>query len=147
MKYLVMIACCAWICGSCTQNTHTNRTGNQADSLTISAPDTHTAENSLDYWGTYHGTVPSASGSGIETTLTLRKDKTYTLKTVYIDREEGNTFDEKGDYTIDGNIITLHNLSDGNMYYQIQEDQIVQLDRERKPITGSLAKDYILKKK
>jgi len=145
MKQMLMMACLMLGCMSCTQNTaNNNRTETRTDTLTT-AIDIHTAENSLDYWGTYKGTLPSASGEGMETTLTLRRDMTYTLETVYVGKDD-NTFEEKGDYSIDGNVITLSNHSDGNQYYQVQENQVVKLDNNRQKITGSLADHYILKK-
>ena len=38
--------------------------------------DMHTAEISLDYYGTYKGTLPAADCPGINVTLTLNKNKT-----------------------------------------------------------------------
>ena len=67
--------------------------------------DIHNAETSLDYEGTYKGVFPAADCPGIETTLTLNPDKTFTLHSVYIDRD--SSFDEKGTYTLEGNILTL----------------------------------------
>ena len=42
-------------------------------------PDIHNAETSLDYRGTYRGVLPAADCPGIETTLTLKPDGTYSL--------------------------------------------------------------------
>ena len=49
-----------------------------AGSNTTQVVDMHTAETSLDYYGVYKGTVPAADCPGIELTLTLKKDRTYT---------------------------------------------------------------------
>src|SRR6476661_4964242 len=42
-----------------------------------------TATNSLDYLGTYKGTLPCADCPGIETSLELTEDFNYTLTTNY----------------------------------------------------------------
>lgn len=108
--------------------------------------DMHTAENSLDYWGVYKGTLPAADCPGIETTLTINKDSTFTLHSVYIDRKDA-TFDNKGTYTIDGSILTTKE-KDGSAitYYKVEEGQLRMLNADKQPVTGPLAENYILKK-
>ena len=44
----------------------------------------HTAENSLDWAGSYTGLLPCADCEGIQTQLTLRSDKTYVLEEHYV---------------------------------------------------------------
>ncbi len=85
MKSIYILFCCGMVLVSCNPNNTNNRveaddsrTGNKEV-----AADTHTAENSLDYYGTYQGVLPSAGGEGIETSLTLKTDGTYELVTVY----------------------------------------------------------------
>ena len=68
--------------------------------------DMHTAETSLDYYGVYKGTVPAADCPGIELTLTLKKDRTYTYHWAYIDRKDAD-FDETGTFTVKDNLLTL----------------------------------------
>lgn len=46
----------------------------------------HTAENSLDWNGTYQGTLPCADCPGIKTVLNLNTDKTYRLEESYLER-------------------------------------------------------------
>lgn len=74
---------------SCSNNKQTE--GNQTtDSIacdTTQVPDMHNAENALDYWGTYEGTIPAADCPGIKVSLTLNEDKTFDLTQDYIDRE------------------------------------------------------------
>ena len=50
-------------------------------------PDIHNAETSLDYRGTYRGVLPAADCPGIETTLTLKPDGTYSLHEEYLERD------------------------------------------------------------
>lgn len=106
--------------------------------------DSHTAENSLDYQGTYKGTFPAADCPGINVTLTLGKDSTFTQIYDYIDRDA--TFDEKGTYTVHGNLLTLQSKDETPGYFRIEENRLRRLDMDKQEITGELADHYILKK-
>lgn len=48
-------------------------------------------------FGTYEGTLPAADCEGIKTILVINEDKTYTLKSEYIGREDA-TFETSGIY-------------------------------------------------
>src|SRR6187431_1282003 len=52
-----------------------------ADINISQAQDSHNSMNSVDWVGTYRGVLPCASCEGIETELTLNKNKTYDLIT------------------------------------------------------------------
>lgn len=107
----------------------------------------HNSRNSLDYEGTYIGTLPCADCPGIYTELTL-KGNDYTLETIYTGKEDvdKNTFTKSGKYTwnTDGNIITLNN--DSTQQYQVGENVLFALDGNGKRIAGDLAEFYVLKK-
>lgn len=111
---------------------------------TISAG--HTAETSLDWLGSYEGTLPAADCPGIETTIVLAADGSYTLRMEYLERD--TAFDEEGTFRIEGNLLTLV-PSDGGQpgYYQVEENRLRHLDADRQPITGELADHYVLQKK
>ena len=98
----------------------------------------------MDYEGTYKGTFPAADCPGIETTLTLNNDRTFTLDSKYIDRNQ--TFNESGKYTLKGNLLTLVSNDGEEEYYKVEENRLRKLDRDKKEITGDLAGYYILKK-
>lgn len=124
------------------------KTGNQPSTDTVvtaaEAPDMHTAENALDYFGVYEGTLPAASCPGIKTALTLHPDNTATLHSEYIDRPDG-VFDEKGTYTLEGNLLTVR-LNDGEVYYyKVEEGRLRMLNADKEPVTGDLADHYLLK--
>lgn len=107
--------------------------------------DMHTAENALDYLGTYEGSLPAADCPGIRTTLTLEEGGTYDLHRKYVDREA--EFDERGSYTVEGNLLTLTRPdNDGRTYYKVEENRLRMLDAEKNPVTGVLAERYILQK-
>lgn len=131
------------ILAGCNNGKRANdRVSKNAD--TIQVPDMHNAESSLDYFGEYKGTIPAADCPGIEVTLILNKDNTYTQKYIYIDRD--TAFDETGTFTIKGNILTTTSKDNGEkFYYKVEEGRIVMLDADKQPITGALADKYILK--
>ena len=104
----------------------------------------HSAEISLDYEGTYKGVLPAADCPGIETKLTLNSDKTFTLHSVYIDKN--TTFDEKGTYTVKEDLLTLQEEGGELSYYHVGENHLRKLDMDKKEITGELAEHYVLKK-
>lgn len=103
---------------------------------------------SLDWNGTYKGTVPCASCEGIETTLTLNIDRTYKLSTHYFGRNDALEEDDMGTFTWDetGSIITLEKVSNGPNQYKVGENRLWQLDMNGKMIKGDLADHYILTK-
>jgi len=108
--------------------------------------DMHNSKISVDWSGVYTGTIPSASGSGINVQLKLNQDETFELKYEYIDKPE-NPFAWKGSFKWDdnGNNIKL-DISDAPPHYKVGENKLFQLDMEGKKITGNLADNYVLRK-
>jgi len=108
--------------------------------------DIHNAKISLDWDGVYTGTIPSASGSGIDVLLKLNPDQSFELRYIYLDRAH-NPFTRTGSFQWDdtGSIITL-NINDTPPYYKVAENKLFQLDMNGKPISGKLADMYVLKK-
>lgn len=143
MKKYIVVAVAVLMMFSCGGNKQTDNI--QAnDTEAVVAPDMHNAEISLDYWGIYEGTLPAADCPGIKTTLTLNKDNTFTLHSEFIDRENA-IFDERGSFTLDGNILTLKQDNGTNSYYKVEEGQIRMLDGNKQPINGPIAEHYVLK--
>ncbi len=119
-----------------------------AASEAIAVDNAHTAENSLDWNGTYKGVLPCADCEGIETELELNLDKTYELKEVYLGKGDGKPFESKGKFTFNNtntSIIELDQSGDGRKYF-VAEGYLKALDLEGKEITGELADKYELKK-
>lgn len=104
------------------------------------------SQNSLDWNGTYEATVPCADCPGIKTTLTLNKDKTFSITEEYIDRKSKN--EDKGTFVWDatGSIITLNGKS-AKYKYKVGENKLIQLDLEGKAIDGPNKDLYVFKKK
>lgn len=108
----------------------------------------HNAKNSLDYKGTYKGTLPTASGEGMLVVVVL-DDSTYTRSTEYIGKKN-STVVEKGKYTWnpEGNTIILEDVdvkASPNKYF-VGENTLTQLDMDGNKITGDTAELYVLKK-
>jgi uncharacterized lipoprotein NlpE involved in copper resistance len=102
---------------------------------------------SLDWDGTYSGTIPCADCQGIETSLTLNKDKTYLLKTKYLGKSDV-VYEKTGTFTWnkEGSTIMLKGISNAPNQYVVGENILFQLDMSGKRITGSLADSYNLRK-
>ena len=104
----------------------------------------HNSQNSLDWSGTYRGTLPCADCPGIQYVLTLNADNTYELKTEYLESDAPVSADS-GTFAWDksGNKITLANREEK---FQVGENQLFHLDMEGNRMTGNLAEHYILTK-
>jgi len=116
-----------------------------------SAPDVSAAastQTSAAWLGSYAGILPCASCSGIETTLTLNADGTYSIKELY--QGEGKPFVTKGTYTLDkaGTKVTLIDKNDNGEHrsYKLGKGKITALDMSGNVITGNMAALYVLKK-
>ena len=105
-------------------------------------PDIHNAETSLDYRGTYRGVLPAADCPGIETTLTLKPDGTYSLHEEYLERNA--RFDAEGAYPLHGNLLTLEGSD--TTWYKVEENRLRRLTTDRKEVEGPLAEHYVLRK-
>lgn len=151
MKKILYTAACLCIsvalssCNNSSKSKTDGQTAEQTSDATTETVDMHNAENSLDYWGTYTGTFPAADCPGIDMTLVINKDKSYTWDYKYLERDA--SFQEKGTYTVEGNTMTLTDEKGNLSYFKVEEGRMKKLDNEQKPITGELADMYILKKK
>ena len=143
MKKIFILVCSCALLTARNNNVKTNKSG-ETDIVAVEVPDMHSAEISLDYEGTYKGVFPAADCPGIETTLTLNPDKTFSLHSVYIDRD--SSFDEKGTYTLKDNLLTLNEEGGELSYYKVEENHLRKLTMDKQEITGELADHYVLNK-
>ena len=134
MKKIFILVCSCALLAACNNSAKTNKSAG-ADSTSIEVTDIHNAENSLDYEGTYKGVFPAADCPGIETTLTLNPDKTFSLHSVYI-----------GTYTLKDNLLTLNEEGGEVSYYKVVETHLRKLTMDKQEITGELADHYVLNK-
>jgi len=112
------------------------------------APDIHNSKISLDWAGSYAGTIPAADVEGIDVQLTLHADQSFTLVYNYIGEPASITTSGKFSWDKTGNIITLEgfNKKAFPVYYKVCQNYLLQLDLKGQEITGSLADQYVLRK-
>jgi len=117
--------------------------------LSCASTSSHNSRNSLDWAGIYNGVIPSAGGEGIDVTITLNADETYTIEYQYVGKGD-EIFTQSGSisWKPDGNTVILASEGEGGFppYYKLGENTLTHLDLEGNIITGELANDYILKK-
>ncbi|WP_413112087.1 copper resistance protein NlpE [Thaumasiovibrio sp. DFM-14] len=102
--------------------------------------DLHTAQNALDWNGTYTGTLPCDECEGITTQLTLNFDGEYTLVEQFIGSDkEDNTVSGQIAWNAAGNTITLD-----DKHYFVAEGRLFQLDDNGEQIASDQAMHYEL---
>ena len=75
--------------------------------------DHHTAENSLDWAGSYEGVFPCADCEGIRTKVTLQADKRYILEEEYLTNRPGiKQFTHSGHFEFQSDNTSLIRLDD-----------------------------------
>jgi uncharacterized lipoprotein NlpE involved in copper resistance len=108
--------------------------------------DIHNAQNSLEWSGSYTGTIPCTDCEGIEARIVLNPDETYQVSYTYLGKDD-SPYIVSGKFTWDknGNMITLDDKGIPP-YYFIGENTLQQLDMEGKCIEGEHADMYLLHK-
>ena len=115
--------------------------------LGASFQDEHNSRNSLDWNGTYQGTVPCADCEGVKTRLTLMESGDFDRTRTFLGKEEGSRSDSGTfEWNEAGSEITLSPDEGEPQSYQVGENRLFQLDREGNRITGDLADNYVLLK-
>lgn len=150
MKKLLIIALIAAMfqgCSSCNKNSPLKE-GETVITKTTVVTDGHNSRNSLDYWGTYRGTIPCADCDGIQMKITLNRDGSYIFHSTYLGKPSRQEVEARGTYTWNsaGNTITLSGITDSPSQFRVGENTLTMLDMEGNRITGDLADQYILKK-
>ncbi len=103
------------------------------------------SRNALDWAGTYRGVLPCADCEGIETTVTLRADGSYTSASRYLGKSAQSFTDEgRFEWNAAGGVISLS--GDEPARYRVGENRLIRLALDGSAITGSLADHYILAK-
>jgi heat shock protein HslJ/uncharacterized lipoprotein NlpE involved in copper resistance len=103
----------------------------------------HNARNSLDWAGTYRGTLPCADCPGIETIVTLASDGTFRSRSKYMGRD-GPAIEQQGTFSWNaaGNTVTLEGQEP--VQYFVAENRLIRLARDGSRVTGPLAENYVL---
>ncbi|WP_228433666.1 copper resistance protein NlpE [Chryseobacterium polytrichastri] len=138
---------------SCSPKEKTNEVNAsaQTDSMAVqksteAVDAAHNSQNSLDWSGTYEAVVPCADCPGIKTSLTLNKDKTFSITEEYIDRNSKNNDKGTFDWDTTGSVITLNGKS-AKYKYKVGENKLFQLDMDGKEIDGPNKDLYVFHKK
>ncbi len=109
----------------------------------------HNSRNALDWPGVYHGVLPCADCTGIDTTLTLNADQSFVKKMRYLGKSK-KVFESAGRFTWIKNNSSIHlkdaqGRDDGR--FQVGENRLFMLDQTGQRIQGALEDNYILEKK
>lgn len=132
---------------SCKKETEINTNEVTVDSTAVEmVSDDHNAMNSLDYQGTYVGSLPCADCEAIETTIILTDDS-FVKEVVYKGKSK-EIFRESGsfEWNKEGNTITMVGIEKPNQYF-VGENVLFHLNTDGKRIEGDLASNYELRKK
>ena len=137
-KSLVLLLSISLVLISCKEEKEMQNDVIVADSTAVETPvDMHNAMISLDYQGTYLGSLPCADCESIETKIILADDS-YIKETVYKGKSK-EVFKESGsfEWNKEGNTITLIGSEVPNQYL-VGEDVLFHLDKDGKRIEGDL---------
>lgn len=100
------------------------------DSTSLEAIDMHSAENSLDFYGIYEGTIRPDDGGKVKVSLQLNKDGTFFMKLMYPEKKGGEV-DEGGRFTVEGNLVRLPFDTGKVQYYKAEEGRLVFFNHEK----------------
>ncbi len=134
-------------CNQTVKNAETtsDSTAHNAAEMLATQDSTHNSRNSVDWAGSYEGTIPCADCPGIKTHIILNEDGTFKISSEYLERE--TTFADEGTFTWIKNGSTVHlKGKDTDQSYKVGENRIFFLDTEGNMITGPNADNYILSK-
>lgn len=124
------------------------------------APDTaHNSANSVDWIGTYCGTILCADCGGIRTFLRLKQDLTYDLSQEHLDKA-GKAVVQSGSFqwSETGGIISLmpwgkegiadenRKTSETKMQFRVEEGQLRQVGEKGQLLEAAMASNYVLVK-
>ena len=142
MKNLVLSVAAAFLTITACQEKESQNTVHKDHTESSEQVDMHTSRNSLDWMGSYFGTLPCASCPGINQYIILNENDTYQISSDYIG-EEGPVMDENGSivWTEDGSTIQL-----GESFYRVEENQLRMIGADGNEVTGDMAENYVLKK-
>ncbi|MCL2289902.1 MAG: copper resistance protein NlpE [Bacteroidetes bacterium] len=101
---------------------------------------------SVDWEGTYSGTIPCADCEGIFIVITLNNNATYEMTMNYLGKDFEVTSEGNFSWNEQGSIITLDIEGEGMKMFKVGENRIFMLDIHGNEITGELADNYILEK-
>ena len=98
----------------------------------------------------YHGVIPCADCEGIEVSLSLMDNGTYSRHDLYISRKAkgpgSNEFSYRDKFIMHVDTLQLLGITEGADHYLKTDSTLIQLGADNHRITGNLAYKYVLKK-
>ncbi len=109
--------------------------------------DAHHSQQKLDWPGIYNGFTPCSDCKGVKTTLALNANNSYILITQYIGKSPRD-ITEKGKFvfTNQNTIILTPRDSEMTRHYYVDENKLVELDKNGVHYSGKDADRYILRR-
>lgn len=122
-------------------------TANDSTAVSTRSAMMDNSRNSLDWEGTYSGTIPCADCEGIEVQLNINNDLTYYKISAYLGKDD-SSFTESGTFvwSEDGGSIALEGNPEGAQKYLVGENVLFLLDQDGNRINGDFEEMYQLKK-
>lgn len=141
---------CVIIFSSCKDESKTDNTFNEQKEKVNEEQqmDGHTSINTLDWEGTYAGTIPCDDCDGIFTELTLNNDNTFIMHTTKMLNDKQTKSSQEGLYKWDesGSTVILGKTGFTSMY-KVAENKLILLDKDASEFPESETKNYTLIKK
>lgn len=138
LQLLLIIVLCVSSCESTKQ-------ADESVSAPSSAP-ADNSRNSLDWPGTYRGTLPCADCAGIRTELVLLADGRFSLTQQYLGKS-GDLVQQAGDFAWDALGSRIRLGGDSALHFLVGEGALHKLDLQGERIRGALAAAYVLQQK
>lgn len=105
----------------------------EGDGVPPVADAAHNSRNSLDWAGVYEGVLPCADCPGIQTRLTLNRDESYELSTLYVDRDSApRVVQGRFSWQPSGNAITLESRHGGQQFV-VGEGRVARVPADAAP--------------
>ena len=121
-----------------------------ASEKTIEVQTADNSQNSLNWEGTYVGTISCADYPAAKATITLYPDGAYDMFRTYLDGEKPlvKIYTGTFDWDSTGSNITLLGLpeNEGSKTYKVGEAGLFELDKDGKIVVGDLNEEHILAK-
>lgn len=143
-KIFLLVVIVSIIFTSCKKEKTSDERPDTDSIAIVEAPDTvHTTQNSIDWEGEYKGITPCEDCDGVEMSVVLNFDNTFTQSLNYIGK--GGPYESKGTFEWDetGSKVTLKFEDGSEAKYLVGEGMISLLDDYGIPIEGD---DYVLRK-
>ena len=144
VKNRLWLVAAAMVCVACGSGSGKGQAAAAENNSTECRSDGHDASNSLDYQGVYKGTLPAADCPGIDVTLELKADGTFSSVYDYLERDA--SFENKGTYVLDKNLLIVVGEKNDTTYYKVEENRLRQLDGDRQVIEGEIGEHFVLTK-